>query len=981
MLFDDSGPDIPISLLRAQRAGDLLFIVGAGISKAAGLPLFGELADKLYIKLGQALPGTPGSLASRAEIDAREGGQYDRMIGLLEQRLVYRGAEWRQPHNIVREAVVELVKPTSKTRLVAHSDLLDLSRGIDGRPRILTTNFDTLFERAWRRHTRQRILSYAGQAMPAVGSHDFTGVLHLHGRVGDRRNGLLETELVLTSANFGEAYMRAGWASRFVYDLLRRYTLVLVGYSADDPPMRYMLEATEEGRLNFPDLKPAYALVGDTANDAGSLREAWRGKGVQPLVYPAPSEDHGSLYRTLGAWAQLAREPLNWSENQLASVTATNREEATAENRATFAYLAKEVTSVTVAAKQAKDPAWVEEFRPFDKDDSRTFVAWFEHRLQSSETARYAAEAAEAIKSQIAGAVNILLRLQQDPMPEPYQLFWTLYVQANLRSASRPHSRTRGGETITTNRIQEFVDIVEPRLRVERKFRWGQDNEGPDPEPQNVHDLAHFHFRASETNWRRLLDRWPEDARGEERLLLALDRSLCEAIELGNDAGLIESNGDLMSFDLALVHAPDDGEGLVDPNDRHKGSWRLNQPDANNRRFGPLVRTMTGLWRRLAGRDARRASRIAVVWAERDPLIFKRLAAWAAIEGEIEAERVVEGYLRETTRARYWQSDNSPELVRFYCKRWNRLAPQTRKAIEHALIAGMPPDMIQRIARPGNRAYARALYSTRELVRIQTAGGRLSRAANQRLKKHYSVFPDLPRQMPIYAHLYSPSWSGSGYSADIRVLDEVDDTQLLESAEAFENANRIEQADLWDVFARNEPARAFAALGDAQAKGYFPPHRWRPFLSLYGFPDAEQSSEAIPPLSEVLRVVAKASNVDLAPVAYQLVRIVERHSRNLNDPLYSEILALLDKMVPVGVELDQDEEDRSLSDLVSSNPFRNARRKPSQHARRDALGAWCWYSKNSSGPFRLACRPARSSRSYIPRCAFTATCLPSNHCA
>jgi SIR2-like domain len=79
---------------------------------------------------------------------------------------------------------------------------------------------------------------------------------------------------VLSSANFGEAYMRSGWASRLVYDLLRRYTLVLVGYSADDPPMRYMLEATEEGRLNFPDLKPAYALVGDPNDDSGALREA-----------------------------------------------------------------------------------------------------------------------------------------------------------------------------------------------------------------------------------------------------------------------------------------------------------------------------------------------------------------------------------------------------------------------------------------------------------------------------------------------------------------------------------------------------------------------------------------------------------------------------------------------------------------------------------------------------------------------------------
>jgi hypothetical protein len=74
--------------------------------------------------------------------------------------------------------------------------------------------------------------------------HSGCGIARLHGcapspwtRCGSRPR-LSRNRLVLSSANFGEAYMRSGWASRLVYDLLRRYTLVLVGYSADDPPMR-----------------------------------------------------------------------------------------------------------------------------------------------------------------------------------------------------------------------------------------------------------------------------------------------------------------------------------------------------------------------------------------------------------------------------------------------------------------------------------------------------------------------------------------------------------------------------------------------------------------------------------------------------------------------------------------------------------------------------------------------------------------------
>src|SRR3546814_18197826 len=97
---------------------------------------------------------------------------------------------------------------------------------------------------------------------------------------------------------------------------MRRYTLVLVGYSADDPPMRYMLEATEEGRLNFPDLKPAYALVADDKNDAGGLRELWRGTGLPPLLFVVRDYGFSLHYHPRAGWADNVHEPLARSETK-----------------------------------------------------------------------------------------------------------------------------------------------------------------------------------------------------------------------------------------------------------------------------------------------------------------------------------------------------------------------------------------------------------------------------------------------------------------------------------------------------------------------------------------------------------------------------------------------------------------------------------------------------------------------------------------
>ena len=56
--------------------------------------------------------------------------------------------------------------------------------------------------------------------------------------------------LVLSGGDFGRAYLAEAWATRFVCDLLDRYIVVLLGYSADDPPVRYLLEGLHvSGRI------------------------------------------------------------------------------------------------------------------------------------------------------------------------------------------------------------------------------------------------------------------------------------------------------------------------------------------------------------------------------------------------------------------------------------------------------------------------------------------------------------------------------------------------------------------------------------------------------------------------------------------------------------------------------------------------------------------------------------------------------------
>ncbi len=134
--FSKTGADIPDELIRAVSNGDATFLCGAGVSFRVELPSFETLTERVYQKLGESPDG------EAAERKAIAGREYDRALRSLEKRTHRPGTP-----SLVRDTVAGLLAAPSAT-LSDHLALLQLSRDKDGRPRLLTTNFDTLFERA-----------------------------------------------------------------------------------------------------------------------------------------------------------------------------------------------------------------------------------------------------------------------------------------------------------------------------------------------------------------------------------------------------------------------------------------------------------------------------------------------------------------------------------------------------------------------------------------------------------------------------------------------------------------------------------------------------------------------------------------------------------------------------------------------------------------------------------------------------------------
>jgi SIR2-like domain len=147
------------------------------------------------------------------------------------------------------------------------------------------------------------VQSYALGGIPRPGRRkDFAGVLHIHGALD--RNPARTADLVVSDQDFGEFYLRRRVVPDFIYDAARLFNLVLVGYSANDPPMRYLLNAVAADGSRFDDLKERFTFIGMRATDSVAL-EDWRGRGITPIPYDA-SVDHSSLHRSLERWARLS---------------------------------------------------------------------------------------------------------------------------------------------------------------------------------------------------------------------------------------------------------------------------------------------------------------------------------------------------------------------------------------------------------------------------------------------------------------------------------------------------------------------------------------------------------------------------------------------------------------------------------------------------------------------------------------------------
>ncbi len=298
MQFVRHGPDIPERLLQAHEDGRLVLFCGAGISYPAGLPGFDGLVQRLFDDLGES----PNAV-QQAAIKAR---QFDTAIGLLEDRIVG-GRE------TVRQVLAGILTPdlSARNATATHEALLTLGRGREGRTRLITTNFDRLFEAVIERDGLA-VQRFHAPLLP-VPKNRWDGLVYLHGLLTAHPTASELDSLVVSSGDFGLAYLSERWAARFVSELFRSYTVCFVGYSINDPVLRYMMDALAADRLLGEAPPETYAFGSCSRGKEEERANEWRAKNVTPILY-REHNSHAYLHKTLHAWADTYRDGVRGKE-------------------------------------------------------------------------------------------------------------------------------------------------------------------------------------------------------------------------------------------------------------------------------------------------------------------------------------------------------------------------------------------------------------------------------------------------------------------------------------------------------------------------------------------------------------------------------------------------------------------------------------------------------------------------------------------
>ncbi|WP_420003038.1 anti-phage defense-associated sirtuin Dsr1 [Arenibacterium sp. LLYu02] len=891
MQFIANGPDVPDELLMAHEEGNVVFFCGAGISYPAGLPGFRGLVEDIY--------KTVGTTRLPTEQEAFERSQYDATLDLLERRVPGQRLT-------VRRALEKALKPKLRRKGATdtHSALLTLARSREGAIRLVTTNFDRLFETAARR-TSQKFQAYSAPMLPIPKNSRWDGLIYLHGLLARKTDDTALNRLVLTSGDFGLAYLTERWAARFASELFRNYVVCFVGYSINDPVLRYMMDALAADRMLGESTPQAWAF-GDY--EPGHLNEKameWEAKGVTPILYevPAGSHNHSALHKTLHSWAATYRDGILGKEQIVVSHALARPSASTKQDDFVGRMLWALSDRTGLPAKRFADfnPApsleWLldafsdERYNHGDLhrfgvpphndvdgklrfslvrrpapyglapamslvsggnigshwDDVMSHLArWLLRHLNDPELVIWIAQCGGKVCDSwswlIESKIDQLSRLEHEgksteldsiranapnavPTP-PMRCLWRLLLAGRVKSHWRNSDLSRWKKRLKRDGLTaalrlELRDILEPKVRLSKPFRWGAEPDSSD-EPTLVGQLV----------------RW--------ELVLAADYVHSTLSDQSDESWSAALPFLVTDFQQLLLDALDLLRELDGANDyRDRSVWDLPSisPHWQNRGFrdwATLIELLRDAWLEVLRHDPPRARNIAKAWFELPYPTFKRLALFAASHDDcIPPKRWVD-WLSADGGCWLWSSNTMRETLRLLVLQGHNLARLTQERLEKTILAGPPLAQFWDDLEQDRRRDLKDRAIWLRLAKLNSSGLKLGTSAATRLAELSGAHPTW--QLATNERDEFSIWRSSTGDPDYEESREVDIAprkrrDLVEWLKQPPTDQGFYYEDTWQDSCRTRFFHSLFALCDLALEGVWPVQRWTQALQTWSGQD------------------------------------------------------------------------------------------------------------------------------------------------
>lgn len=851
--FSKDGPEFPDELVNDLLKGEVVFLCGAGVS-APQLPGFKQLVCQCFKPLNVSM--------NNAEKMAFKAERYEEALGSLRRRIV-------NPMELTK-VVSNALQAPEDVNLSNHHTILQLSRDRENRPIIVTTNFDTLFERAVNEigfTDKVANISFAGQELPAPGSADFSGIIHIHGRIADEQVQIRSTPLIITSADYGDAYLRSGWASRFFFDLVRCKTLVLIGYSASDAPVRYLLNVLEADRDRFLDLRSVYALDG-VDSDSTEANARWTSLAVHPLSYRKRDETnkrHETLWDDLAKLAEVIERPKAARRSMAEAILAMPLKETDQTERDKVIWLFNGRSDLwSVAIPTIDDPGWLDFLADKQlwsiEDAAWVLAAWVAHDFTDAQRFETAIKwLNEKLSEELAR--RLFYRENKQEISDIWLRAWRLLISnVPLQKADNGilfyrMKQILAGPVVLRADIEKAVDLLSPELRLSVKSRYGT----PIPEnPKRLSDLASVRLSGpNDIDSIELIEELLKFSRHEELIEIATT-ALKSVIGKMVDAELIVDDYDSSDFAVPSIEEH--------PQNKHHDGVII------------LVRLLVKLLPLVSKTDFQAARRNVEEWKTIPGRIGKRLSLHALRDEALFTASEALTYAMSLPQVDFWVIRRELAL----------LLRDRAGAAEKALVQKVE----ERILFEGDEYFQR--YTVEEgqpdwrhhardadvwlLLNMLDEAKAISEIGQKELEEIKARREYLMREVEDRDFFSSYSSGVRSITGDPEPILQADEDDKLRVARELMQSPDTEKQQGWSTFCRTDPKGAFEVLRKAPLE-LANTQLWRTLLSMLWFGTEEEKAERTYIMNDVFGILESAEDDFIAHILMELTQLYRSGSR------------------------------------------------------------------------------------------------------